>query len=114
VEEIAVRDGAPVGAPAPTEWFVLHKPAGMLTTRQDPEGRPTVFDLAPRRPGLTYVGRLDYMTEGVLLLTTDGDGRVPVSGWRGEYELRVGAATAGFVLDPTGPDVRLALPHARG
>jgi GH35 family endo-1,4-beta-xylanase len=47
-------------------------------------------------------------------LTTDGDGRVPVTGWRGEYELRVGAATAGFVLDPTGPDVRLALPHARG
>jgi 23S rRNA pseudouridine2605 synthase len=53
---------------------VLHKPAGVLTTRQDPEGRPTVFDLAPKRPGLTYVGRLDYMTEGVLLLTTDGDG----------------------------------------
>jgi 23S rRNA pseudouridine2605 synthase len=67
-------DGKAVGAPAPSEWFVLHKPAGVLTTRQDPEGRPTVFDLAPKRPGLTYVGRLDYMTEGVLLLTTDGDG----------------------------------------
>lgn len=67
-------DGRPVGTPAPTEWFVLHKPAGVLTTRQDPDGRPTVFDLVPERPGLTYVGRLDYMTEGVLLLTTDGEG----------------------------------------
>ena len=67
-------DGAAVGAMAPTEWFVLHKPAGVLTTRQDPGGRRTVFDLLPDRPGLTYVGRLDYMTEGVLLMTTDGDG----------------------------------------
>ena len=54
-------------------WLVLHKPAGVLTTRRDPEGRPTVFGLVPPIPGLTYVGRLDYMTEGVLLLTTDGE-----------------------------------------
>jgi pseudouridine synthase len=66
-------DGAPVAAPAPRAWIVLHKPPGVLTTRDDPEGRPTVFGLVPDRPGLTYVGRLDYMTEGVLLFTTDGD-----------------------------------------
>jgi 23S rRNA pseudouridine2605 synthase len=45
----------------------------VLTTRSDPGGRRTVFDLVEDVPGLTYVGRLDYMTEGVLLLTTDGD-----------------------------------------
>ncbi len=65
-------DGERIGAPAPTEWFVLNKPAGVITSRQDPEGRRTVFDLVPARPGLTYVGRLDFLTEGVLLLTTDG------------------------------------------
>ena len=65
-------DGERIGAPAPTEWFVLHKPAGVITSRNDPEGRRTVFDLVPKRPGLTYVGRLDFLTEGVLLLTTDG------------------------------------------
>ena len=66
-------DGKAVAAPVESTWVVLHKPAGVLTTASDPQGRRTVFDLVPRRPGLTYVGRLDYMTEGVLLLTTDGD-----------------------------------------
>lgn len=70
--DIIMVDGARIGAPAPTEWFVLHKPAGVITSRHDPEGRRTVFDLVPARPGLTYVGRLDFLTEGVLLLTTDG------------------------------------------
>lgn len=51
----------------------MHKPAGYLTTRSDPQGRQTVFDLVEDVPGLTYVGRLDYMTEGVLLLTNQGE-----------------------------------------
>jgi 23S rRNA pseudouridine2605 synthase len=71
-DAIAV-DGQPVAKPAPARWYLLHKPAGVLTTTSDPEGRRTVFDLVPPEAGLTYVGRLDYMTEGVLLLTTDGD-----------------------------------------
>jgi 23S rRNA pseudouridine2605 synthase len=66
-------DGKPVAAPVAAQWIVLHKPPGVLTTRKDPEGRPTVFDIVPDWPGLTYVGRLDFMTEGVLLLTTDGE-----------------------------------------
>ena len=65
-------DGERISAPSPLEWFVLHKPAGVITSKHDPEGRTTVFDLVPARPGLTYVGRLDFLTEGVLLLTTDG------------------------------------------
>lgn len=72
-DKIAV-DGETVASPRPAKWYVLHKPAGVLTTRSDPGGRHTVFELVPPQPGLTYVGRLDYMTEGVLLLTTDGDG----------------------------------------
>jgi 23S rRNA pseudouridine2605 synthase len=66
-------DGKTVGAPVPLTWIVLNKPTGVLTTRSDPGKRRTVFDLVQDVPGLTYVGRLDYMTEGVLLLTTDGD-----------------------------------------
>jgi 23S rRNA pseudouridine2605 synthase len=66
-------DGKIVGEPAALTWMVLNKPTGVLTTRSDPGGRRTVFDLVEDVPGLTYVGRLDYMTEGVLLLTTDGD-----------------------------------------
>ena len=68
-------DDQPVAAPPTARqavWLVLHKPAGVVTTRRDPQGRPTVFELVPDAPGLTYVGRLDFMTEGVLLLTTDG------------------------------------------
>jgi len=66
-------DGKAVALPATPEWIVLNKPTGVLTTRSDPGGRRTVFDMVEDVPGLTYVGRLDYMTEGVLLLTTDGD-----------------------------------------
>jgi 23S rRNA pseudouridine2605 synthase len=66
-------DGKAVGAPAKVEWIVLNKPAGVMTTKSDPDGRRTVFDLLPNVPGLTYVGRLDFLTEGLLLLTTDGD-----------------------------------------
>jgi 23S rRNA pseudouridine2605 synthase len=69
-------DGRKVAAPATAaeaRWIVLHKPAGVMTTRRDPEGRRTVFDIVEDVPGLTYVGRLDLLTEGVLLLTTDGE-----------------------------------------
>ena len=68
-------DGEPVGLP-PERWILLHKPPGYVTTRKDPRGRPTVYDLLPdaaREEGLRYVGRLDRNTEGLLLLTNQGD-----------------------------------------
>jgi 23S rRNA pseudouridine2605 synthase len=67
-------DGKRVAAPAGPVWMVLHKPSGVMITRTDAAGRRTVFDLVKPVPGLTYVGRLDYLTEGVMILTTDGDG----------------------------------------
>jgi 23S rRNA pseudouridine2605 synthase len=71
-DQIAL-DGRPVKTVVTEHrWIVLHKPAAVMTTRTDPQGRPTVFDLVDAVPGLVYVGRLDFMTEGVLLLTTDG------------------------------------------
>ncbi len=60
-------------APAEVRLFRFHKPAGVLTTRRDPAGRATVFDLlADDLPYLHPVGRLDLASEGLLLLTTDG------------------------------------------
>ena len=59
--------------PVATRWIVLHKPLGVVTTADDEAGRRTVLDLLPKSKGLTYVGRLDVMTTGLLLLTTDGD-----------------------------------------
>src|SRR5262249_50693299 len=65
-------DGRAVRPAARATWLALNKPVGYVVSRGDPEGRRTVFDLLPKVPGLTYVGRLDVMTSGLLLLTTDG------------------------------------------
>jgi 23S rRNA pseudouridine2605 synthase len=65
-------DGRGVRGATRTTWFALNKPLGYVVSRSDPEGRRTVFGLLPKVPGLTYVGRLDVMTSGLLLLTTDG------------------------------------------
>jgi pseudouridine synthase len=68
-------DGKRVELRKPGLYLLLNKPAGVMTTRSDPQGRKTVFDLVPPglRRGLKAVGRLDYNTEGLLLLTDDGD-----------------------------------------
>jgi len=66
-------DGKPVEE-SNTRWVLFHKPPGVVTTRTDPQGRPTVFSLLPEdMAGLRYVGRLDQPTEGLLLLTNEGD-----------------------------------------
>jgi 23S rRNA pseudouridine2605 synthase len=57
---------------AAAAWYALNKPIGVVVSRGDPDRRRTVFELVPDVPGLIYVGRLDVMTSGLLLLTTDG------------------------------------------
>lgn len=65
-------DGRLVEAQSAVVYLALHKPAGVITTHSDPQGRPTVMDLLPAFPGLLFVGRLDAESEGLLLATTDG------------------------------------------
>ncbi|MBX9452530.1 MAG: pseudouridine synthase [Mesorhizobium sp.] len=87
-------DGNEIPAIERTRLFLFHKPAGVVTTNRDPEGRTTVFDILPKKlPRLMTVGRLDINTEGLLLLTNDGGlSRVlelPATGWLRRYRVRV-------------------------
>jgi 23S rRNA pseudouridine2605 synthase len=87
-------DGQPVKAPAPARLFRYHKPAGLLTAERDPKGRPTIYDRLPKDlPRLMPVGRLDLNTEGLLLLTTDGELKrqleLPATGVERAYRARV-------------------------
>ena len=66
-------DGTLVGVRPGTVWYLLNKPAGVVTTAADTHGRPTVVELVPEDPRVFPVGRLDADTEGLLLLTNDGD-----------------------------------------
>ncbi len=71
--DVICVDGKPLKRLERLVYFVLNKPKGYVTTVSDPEGRPTVMDLAPKRAERVYpVGRLDYASEGLLLLTNDG------------------------------------------
>ncbi len=66
-------DGAPIGVRPGLVYFLLNKPLGVVTTADDPQGRPTVVNLVPDEPRVFPVGRLDADTEGLLLLTNDGE-----------------------------------------
>ncbi|MDX8526219.1 pseudouridine synthase [Mesorhizobium sp. MSK_1335] len=87
-------DGTEIPPIERTRLFLFHKPAGLVTTNRDPEGRKTVFDVLPSDlPRLMTIGRLDINTEGLLLLTNDGGlSRVlelPATGWLRRYRARV-------------------------
>ena len=70
-DEVGV-DGVPVGILPDLVYYLLNKPTSVMTTANDPEGRPTVLELVPAEPRVFAVGRLDYGTEGLLVLTNDG------------------------------------------
>ena len=86
-------DGVPVKAPAPARLFLFHKPPGFLTAAFDPQGRRTIYHALPEDlPRVMPVGRLDLNTEGLLLLTTDGELKrqleLPASGVERTYRAR--------------------------
>lgn len=94
-------DGKPLPPRERTRLFMFHKPRGLMTTHADPEGRPTVFDNLPEGlPRLISIGRLDFNTEGLLLLTNDGGLaralELPDTGWLRRYRVRAhGEVTQG-------------------
>jgi 23S rRNA pseudouridine2605 synthase len=92
--DIVRVDNRVVEAPERTRLFRYHKPPGLVTTHRDPQGRPTVFDkLPPGLPRLISIGRLDLTSEGLLLLTNDGELarrlELPSTGWTRRYRVRV-------------------------
>lgn len=97
-------DGAPLPAIERTRLWLFHKPAGLVTTNRDPEGRPTVFDRLPEdMPRVLSIGRLDINTEGLLLLTNDGGLsrtlELPATGWLRRYRVRVHGSVSQAALD---------------
>lgn len=91
-------------------WIALHKPLGYVVSRRDPEGRATIFSLVPQVPGLTYVGRLDVMTSGLLLLTNDGTGANRLTHPRYGVERRYRAVVHGHTLEETRRRLARAIP----
>ena len=86
-------DGQPMRKPEAARMWRYHKPRGRVTTHRDPEGRPTVFEALPAdMPRVISIGRLDFNTEGLLLLTTNGalarHLELPATGWLRRYRVR--------------------------
>ena len=97
-------DGEPLPARERTRLFLYHKPRGLMTTRADPQGRPTIFQNLPADlPRLISVGRLDFNTEGLLLLTNDGALarllELPQTGWLRRYRVRAHGSVTQEQLD---------------
>jgi 23S rRNA pseudouridine2605 synthase len=102
--DVITVDGKPLPERERTRLFMFHKPRGLMTTHADPEGRPTVFDNLPEGlPRLISIGRLDFNTEGLLLLTNDGGlARVlelPDTGWLRRYRVRAHGEVTQAQLD---------------
>jgi 23S rRNA pseudouridine2605 synthase len=97
-------DGQYLPAAEPARLWRFNKPKGCVTTHKDPEGRPTVFEKMPKdMPRVISIGRLDFNTEGLLLLTNDGELarhlELPQTGWLRRYRVRAYGAITQQRLD---------------
>lgn len=95
--DVIAVDGKPIPAKEPTRLFRYHKPRGLIVAARDPQRRPTVFDaLPPELPRVISIGRLDLDSEGLLLLTNDGEVKrrleLPATAWTRRYRVRVHGA----------------------
>lgn len=102
-DSVAV-DGKAIGEAAKTKIWLYHKPPGFVTTHRDPQGRPTVFSILPKDlPRVISVGRLDLNSEGLLLLTNDGELarkiELPATGWIRRYRVRAFGSFLPSVLE---------------
>jgi 23S rRNA pseudouridine2605 synthase len=91
--DVVAIDGKPLPIKAPTRLWRYHKPEGLVVSHKDPEGRRSVFDaLREQLPRVVSIGRLDIATEGLLLLTNDGELarllELPATGWVRRYRVR--------------------------
>lgn len=98
-------DGEPLAARQGTRVWLYHKPAGLVVTEKDPEGRPTVFEALEEKelPRVVSIGRLDINTEGLLLVTNDGGLKrvleLPATGWLRRYRVRAFGSVTQEQLD---------------
>ncbi len=100
-----VVDGKDVGEPDAPRLWLYHKPRGLVSTNADEKGRETVFDALPKDlPRVMSVGRLDLNSEGLLLLTNDGEMKrkleLPSTGWLRRYRVRVNGRPSDETLEP--------------
>ncbi|PJI85012.1 23S rRNA pseudouridine2605 synthase [Yoonia maricola] len=103
-DDRVVVDGKQVGEPEPPRIWLYHKPAGLVTTERDEKDRPTVFASLPENmPRVMSVGRLDLNSEGLLLLTNDGEVKrkleLPSTGWLRRYRVRINGSVSEAKLD---------------
>jgi 23S rRNA pseudouridine2605 synthase len=102
-KDVILINGEPLAEPEPARVWLYYKPEGLVTSNNDEKGRDTVFDnLPPDMPRVMSIGRLDLNSEGLLLLTNDGELKrrleLPSTGWLRKYRVRVNG-------NPTDPDL---------